>query len=132
MLYKRHEYFRHSFNTPLNATFRILVGERATTSNPGNCMLLDISPGGSKIVTDFNIPTNQEAVSIMLSFTLFKIPIETEGHIVWKTESTGSFHYGIEFVDNSSLAKLIVDELKLRRWAEIGSTNGNKGLKTPT
>ena len=127
MLYKRHEYFRHSFGTPLNATFRIVIGEGANESNPGDCLLLDISPGGTKIATDFDLPSEKGPVTVRLHFTLFDTPIDVEGNIAWKKQSVGGFQYGIDFVEDSSIAKLIVDELKLRRRTEIGATDGKKG-----
>ncbi|MFC5604669.1 PilZ domain-containing protein [Sporosarcina koreensis] len=126
MLYKRHEYFRHSFGTPLDATFRIVVGEGATESNPGDCFLLDISPGGTKIITDFDLPSEQGPVSLRLNFTLFETPIEIEGKIAWKKQSIDGFQYGIDFVEDPSIEKLIVDELKLRRRTEVGSADGKK------
>lgn len=126
MLYKRHEYFRHSFGIPLDATFRIVVGEGATKSNPGNCILLDISPGGTKIATDFNLPSEMGPVSLRLNFILFETPIEIEGKVAWKKQSFGGFQYGIDFVEDPSIAKLIVDELKLRRRTEVGSADGKK------
>lgn len=126
MLYKRHEYFRHSFGTPLDATFRIVVGEGATKSNPGDCLLLDISPGGTKIITDFDLPTEQGPVSLRLNFTLFETPIEIEGKIAWKKQSIDGFQYGIDFVEDPSIEKLIVDELKLRRRTEVGSADRKK------
>ncbi|MFS0688479.1 PilZ domain-containing protein [Sporosarcina sp. 179-K 8C2 HS] len=126
MLYKRQEYFRHSFGTPLKASFRILVGEGANESNPGDCLLLDISPGGTKIATDFNLPVEKEPVSVRLHFTLFETPIEIGGKFVWKKQSVGGFQYGIDFVEDPSISKLIVDELKLRRRTEVGATDGKK------
>ncbi len=72
MLYKRQEYFRHSFGTPLDATFRILAGEGTSESNPGSCQLLDISPGGAKIETDFNIPTVKGQLSIAAQVYAFQ------------------------------------------------------------
>lgn len=126
MLYKRHEYFRHSFGTPLNATFRIVIGESANESNPGDCLLLDISPGGTKIATDFDLPTENGPLTVRLHFTLFETPIDVEGKIAWKKQSAGGFQYGIDFVEDPSMEKLIVDDLKLRRRTEIGTTDGKK------
>lgn len=126
MLYKRHEYFRHSFGTPQDATFRIVVGESAAESNPGDCLLLDISPGGTKITTDFDLPVEKGPVSLRLNFTLFETPIEIVGNIAWKKQPIGGFQYGIDFVEDASISKLIIDELKLRRRTEVGSTEEKK------
>jgi len=129
MLYKRHEYFRHSFGTPLEATFRLSVEGSMHESNPGKCLLLDISPGGSKIVSDFNLPNDGIAghMRIRLNFTLFETPMDIEGQIAWKKSLPEGFQYGIEFTEDPSLAKLIVDELKLRRRTEIGAAEEKKG-----
>ncbi|GEN82967.1 hypothetical protein SLU01_12790 [Sporosarcina luteola] len=128
MLYKRHEYFRHSFGTPLEATFRILVEGSTNESNPGKCLLLDISPGGSKIISSFDLPVEgmSGSIHLKLEFTLFETPIDIDGKIAWKKHTVDGFQYGIDFVEDPSVAKLIVDELKLRRRTEIGPTDGKK------
>ena len=71
-------------------------------------------------------PTVKGQLSVRLEFTLFKTPIEVEGTIAWKKQSTDGYQYGIDFVEDPSLSKLIVDELKLRRRTEVGLSDGKQ------
>lgn len=123
MLYKRHEYFRHLFRNPLDATFRILLVDGAGESNPGTCRLLDISPGGTKIYSNFDMPDGRGPLHLRLTFTLFQEPLTIEGEIVWKKKTLDGYQYGIDFIKNPTIEKLIVDELKLRRQTEISATD---------
>ncbi|MDN4606829.1 PilZ domain-containing protein [Sporosarcina highlanderae] len=127
MQYKRHEYFRHSFDQPLSATFRILVEGSSNESNPGNCMLLDISANGTKLASNFDIPIEIGPVHLRLNFQLYEANINVVGEIVWKKNTVDGFHYGIHFNGDASTEKLIIEELKLRRWSEINSTGDSEG-----
>ena len=55
MLYKRSDYFRYTLMKPLTVEFRIVV-ENGTDveSSPGECQLMDISPGGAKLFAKFD------------------------------------------------------------------------------
>ncbi|MBB4824507.1 hypothetical protein HNO89_001729 [Sporosarcina luteola] len=115
MLYKRTEYFRHSFGNPIEAEFRILLGEQhAAASRPGNCKMLDISSGGAKLYTEYDIPIEVHGLNLRLRFTLYEQPIEQEGKIVWKKPYKNGYLYGFDFLEQPLIARLIVDDLKLR------------------
>ena len=124
LLYKRTEYFRHTFGKPLEAEFRIIVEDGAgRESRPGDCYLIDISPGGAKIFAKFNIPLEHEAVRLRIKFTLHEEPIEVRGVIVWSKLSNGGYMYGYDFDEDTLIEQMIVGELKLRRRSEIDSEN---------
>ncbi|MDW0116978.1 PilZ domain-containing protein [Sporosarcina thermotolerans] len=132
MQYKRHEYFRHTFDNPLSATFRILVEGSSNESNPGNCMLLDISTGGTKLISSLDIPTDTGPVRLRLNFVIYEANINVIGEIVWKRRGIDGIRYGIKFIEDASTEKLILDELKLRRRTEIGAAIEKRGENPPT
>ncbi|WP_158541002.1 PilZ domain-containing protein [Sporosarcina sp. BI001-red] len=119
MHYKRDEAFRYSFNEPVPAEFSIYLknSDRPGTGT-GDSKLLDISPGGTRMETFFDIPVNRDEVALRLRFNIFQRPIETDGVMVWKERVGTGWMYGIDFDENASVAKAIVDDLKLRRQAE--------------
>ncbi|WP_039042115.1 PilZ domain-containing protein [Sporosarcina sp. ZBG7A] len=119
MHYKRDEAFRFHFNEPIPAEFSIYLknSDRPGTGT-GDSKLLDISPGGTRMETSYNIPVKREEVAIRLRFNLYQQPIETDGVIVWKEAVGNGWMYGIDFDENESVAQTIVNDLKLRRQAE--------------
>ncbi|WOV88394.1 PilZ domain-containing protein [Sporosarcina oncorhynchi] len=124
MQYKRHEYFRYEFDHQLEATLQVLLTDGSGESNPGTCNLLDISPGGTKVSTEFNLPETRGPLQLRLIFTLFEQPLTIEGEIAWKKPVSDGFQYGIDFIEDPSIEKLIVGELKLRRQREAEEKAG--------
>ncbi|WP_318615774.1 PilZ domain-containing protein [Sporosarcina sp. YIM B06819] len=119
MLYKRNEYFRYTFGNPLEGEFRIVIDDdQGEESSPGDCQLIDISPGGAKIFAKFNIPVEHRSVRLHVKFTLFEEVIEVLGVIVWRKPYTGGYMYGFDFDEDATLEQIIVKELKLRRRSE--------------
>jgi PilZ domain len=112
---------------PLIAEFRIVVGNRMDVeSSPGECQLIDISPGGAKLFAKFDIPLERESIRLHIKFTLYKKLIDLQGVIVWKKPYSGGYMYGYDFDDNAEIEQLIVEELKFRRRAEIASGRATK------
>lgn len=118
MLYKRTEYFRHTFSMPLDAKIRILMSD-GKESGVGNCQLIDLSPGGAKLLSSFNIPFQRDAVRMHLEFTLYQMKVDVYGFVVWKENDGASFMYGFDFDENAQTEELIVNELKLYRKQEV-------------
>lgn len=119
MFYKRSEYFRYAFDKPLDAKFRIVMGEAdEQKSKKGDCALVDLSPGGAKLLAEFDIPIEQDAVKIQLEFILYQAKIDVFGTIVWKESYRGDFLYGFNFEENLETEQLIVAELKLLRKSQ--------------
>ncbi|MEK3935437.1 PilZ domain-containing protein [Sporosarcina sp. FSL W7-1349] len=119
MLYKRTEYFRYTFGEPLEAEFRILKAEGQ--SNPGECKVLDLSPGGAKLYSTYDIPVGQKDVRLSLKFTVYNYPLDISGKVLWKKPFNQGHMYGFEFEEDRKIGELIVGELKLRRRAEADS-----------
>ncbi|MFS0575470.1 PilZ domain-containing protein [Sporosarcina sp. 179-K 3D1 HS] len=120
MLYKRTEYFRYTFGEPLDAEFRILKAEGQ--SNPGECKMVDLSPGGAKLYSSYDIPIGQdEAPRLSLKFTVYNYPLEVPGTVLWKKPFNQGHMYGFEFDEDRKIGELIIGELKLRRRAETDS-----------
>jgi hypothetical protein len=119
MLYKRSEYFRYTFGEPLKAGFRIMIADKpGKESHLGECSIVDLSPGGAKLFTKFDIPLEGEPVHIHTEFTLYETPIDVRGILVWKKPYSGGHLYGLDFDENHANEVLIVNELKLRRRSE--------------
>ena len=120
MHYKRTEYFRYTFGTPLEAKFQIAVAEGSgTKSGIGACSLIDISPSGAKLYTKFDIPFGQDSAQIHLNFKLYETEINVEGKFVWKGQYRGAHLYGMSFEEDLIKEQLIVDELKLLSRLEL-------------
>ena len=120
MLYKRTEYFRHTFGTPLDAAFRIMIADgTGKESGLGECFLIDLSPGGAKMYSKFDIPFQSDSVHLHLEFTLYQVKIDVKGLVVWKKPYHGAYSYGLEFEEDVQKEHLIVKELKLLRKSEI-------------
>ncbi|WP_415579424.1 PilZ domain-containing protein, partial [Filibacter tadaridae] len=67
----------------------------------------------------YDIPLGGEPVKLHIKFTLQSVPIDVQGTIKWKKPSKNGQLYGFDFEKDAALEQLIVDELKLRRHAEI-------------
>lgn len=123
MQYKRMEYFRHTFGTPLDAQFRIIVTEvPGKKSGLGDCTLVDLSTGGARILSEFNIPMQRELVQIELEFILNEEKINVASTVVWKKPFEGKYAYGLEFEEGVAKETLIINELKMFRKSEIEKT----------
>lgn len=119
MHYKRHEAFRFPFDEPVPAEFSIyLKNSDRPGTGVGDSSLLDISPGGTRMTTSFDIPVIRDEVALKLRFNLYEQPIETDGIIVWKEAVENGWIYGIDFDEDEAVAQTIVTDLKLRRLAE--------------
>ncbi|WP_432354623.1 PilZ domain-containing protein [Sporosarcina sp. A2] len=119
MHYKRDESFRYHFDEPVPAEFSIYLknSDRPGTGK-GDSKLLDISPGGTRMETAFDIPVKRDEVALRLRFNLFQQPIETNGVIVWKEATATGWIYGIDFDEDALIAQTIINDLKLRTQAE--------------
>ena len=119
MHYKRDEAFRFPFEEPVAAEFSIyLTNSDLPGTGTGDSKLLDLSPGGARMLASYDIPVNREEVAVRIRFNLFQDPIETEGVIVWKEATGDDWMYGIDFHEDALIAENIVTDLKLRRQAE--------------
>ncbi|MDV6376947.1 PilZ domain-containing protein [Sporosarcina sp. GW1-11] len=113
MRYNRHDYFRYSFDPHLPATFRIqLTNEEKKLSNEGLCEILDISTGGVKFFTLFDLPVRSEKLALQLEFKIHEYPFEVLGNVAWKTTLDQGFQYGFDFNEGQQVEEIIIEELK--------------------
>ncbi|WP_342512968.1 PilZ domain-containing protein [Sporosarcina sp. FSL K6-1522] len=127
MFYKRNEYFRYTFDEPLEAEFRVVIAApEEKESKRGHCQLVNISPGGLKFATKFDIPLEHKPVRLRIEFTLYENSIEVEGSIVWKKPYSDGWMYGFDFVEDTEVEAQIVHELKQSRRTMMGAEKASK------
>ena len=124
MYYKRTEYFRFMFKEPLEAELRIIIDEaEGIETHRGPCHLIDLSPGGFKFFSEYDIPLGEKPVRLRLNFVLHEETIEVRGILVWKNPFKHGFMYGYEFDEDATMEKTIVEQLKLRRRSGSDSSH---------
>ncbi|WP_058308973.1 PilZ domain-containing protein [Gracilibacillus massiliensis] len=113
MRYKREEGFRYVFKKPLVGTLQIIkVNEKEVESNPGEAFFYDLSPGGAKIATEFDLHYKKNEIIIQLTFELESEHV-VNGNIVWQDEDYhDGYYYGIELLIEEEKSTEIIDELK--------------------
>ncbi|MDG5471704.1 PilZ domain-containing protein [Jeotgalibacillus sp. ET6] len=115
MRYNRNEAFRFAFKEPLNARFSIYeVNGKAVETTEGEIQLLDLSPSGSKVYSELNIPFKENnPVKIVMHFQLNEESYQFKGKIVWKKVWSDGFMYGVSFLINEDMQQEIVKQLKV-------------------
>ncbi|MFJ8064135.1 PilZ domain-containing protein [Psychrobacillus sp. NPDC096426] len=115
MHYKRKESFRYTYTEPCKATFRLIKDAVGLTepekSKKGSCDIIDISPHGLKIFTEFSIAIEKH-IHVELNFTIDESPIDLIGEFVWSHRKINGYEYGINFPEDTYTEQLIVNELK--------------------
>ncbi|ADI00734.1 PilZ domain-containing protein [Salisediminibacterium selenitireducens] len=126
--FKREEPLRYEFARPVDTTFRIsqLKGE-SFESKSAKGVLLNISPGGLRLMTDLDLPKGQD---ILLTFDiqLGGHALTPEGEVVWKEKRGNSFIYGIDFSEDPELEKTVFAALKAYAVHERNET-ANRAAK---
>ena len=128
MQYKRNEYFRYTFGEPCEATFRLIKnsgGDRPTEfSNKGNCLIVDISPNGLKMVTELSIAI--ELIKLIeISIVINESQLTLNGELIWSKKNIRGFEYGVRLNGDQENEQKIVDELKARRRKEVETKSLN-------
>lgn len=122
MKYKREEYFRFSFNTPIPGFFTITkMNGLSGKSKKGPLLILDLSPKGIKFQSRLDLPDTED-LNLSLSFTLNTKEIILPGKIVWKKKISNDFHYGFtvtEELEIEDITKEIISELKAFRKKQL-------------
>lgn len=108
MFYKRKEIFRYTFGSPLEAVLK--MGEEN-----GTCNVIDISPGGAKVFSDYAL---RKGMEVEMQFVLMQDSITAPGKVVWKQASREGALYGIDFYEDEMLEDKIISQLKFRRRNE--------------
>lgn len=127
LLSKRKEHFRFSFGTPLPTLLRIIkvsgqLENKPILSSFGNAEILDISPGGIKLQSVFEIPIDKPAY-LELSFTLNEAALTLIGQIVWRQQQAKYYHYGITLLATTDEKQYIINELKIYSKRNLSQRN---------
>lgn len=113
MRYKRQETFRYVFGTPIECEFTIInVNGKQVDSKPGKAKIYDLSPGGLKVSTQFNLLSQKNKLEVEIRFSLMEENV-VRGEIIWQDfSSENHYYYGVYlFIDEEKKSKLI-KELK--------------------
>lgn len=121
MEFKRKESFRHNLENPIDidcfvshSTMEIGVQAKG--------QIVDISPQGLRITLMQPLPKDVEECVLQLEFKIHERIIRAEGEAVWNHPSGDEqYRYGIRLHSNEMLQETIIEELKLRRRAEVFS-----------
>ncbi len=121
MIFKRNEGFRLVFNEPIQSYFSVLVDGKAVEleNNRIACEIIDISPHGIKMGSDFDLTVYRTGnLHIEVFFVIDEQELKGIGEIVWSKNLGNGYQYGVIFNDQPALEKAIVDQLKIRRRKE--------------
>ncbi|WP_226035134.1 PilZ domain-containing protein [Aquibacillus saliphilus] len=111
MRYKRQESLRFEFGTPVECEFKITrVNDKQYNSKQGKALIHDISPGGLKISTEFDLHSSENKIEVEISFLLVSNK-SIVGEIVWKKKKLNYF-YGIDLLIDEESSQELIKELK--------------------
>lgn len=124
MLYKRLEAFRHTFEHPIPATFRLIVDgiseEKVDFSKRGACMIIDLSPSGLRMYSKLDIPKNPgQPIHLVIDVVLADKMLTLVGEIIWKKAHMEGRQYGIDLKTDEKIEYQIINELKERSRREM-------------
>lgn len=103
--HRRQEPFRYEFPVPHDASFYISrFKDKEHRSKTGKGVLLDISLGGLRLKTSFDLP---EKCELTFDFVIAEKPLRPIGEIVWKRQQGRYFLYGVDFVDEDQKPELL-------------------------
>lgn len=106
--FKRDEPLRYEFAQPLDVSFYLsrLRGKNSQSSR-GKGVIKNISPGGLRLVTTFDLPKGDE-LEITFEFSIANHTIQPIGYIVWKEKKINSFLYGVNFISDDYKQDIIL------------------------
>lgn len=91
-------------------TFLEVVVKKEGIATEEKGLILDISPGGAKLVYRESLPLG---MIVILKFSLEEgiPPVEIEGRVVWgkkdmKSDIKSEYHHGIQFLKHEEFSKL--------------------------
>ncbi|MCA0971890.1 PilZ domain-containing protein [Halobacillus litoralis] len=100
MRYRRHETLRYQFTEPVEAKYRIVkLGGRSIQSSFGKAHILDLSPGGMRLATSFNIPLDKP-VQFFIQTTLAGVELGVTANVIWCKRTNGEYWYGLDFLED--------------------------------
>lgn len=87
------------------------MSQKHVKSSIGKVKVLDISPGGLKIETVYNIPVNKP-IDLQLTFAINDENFVLTGRVLWQIRRSKNFQYGIRLEATPDNKQKIIDELK--------------------
>ncbi|HHY74812.1 MAG TPA: PilZ domain-containing protein [Bacillus bacterium] len=115
MIFRRNESFRYTFKSPLECQYKIIKIEGLSLcSDFGSGQIIDISPGGMKLMTPLNLWNSNKKVEIEIHFSLDNHPFQISGHLRWQKEAyqNGHYFYGVLFDHSAEISSKITELLK--------------------
>jgi hypothetical protein len=114
MRFKRNESFRYEFESPIDATFKIVeVNGVEKNSNEAEAKIENISPHGMKLLTNLDVQLNRiNSLKAEFQVTFHSDPIVVRGKFLWQRKELQGYSYGIEIDATEENEKLIIEELK--------------------
>ncbi|WP_227397194.1 PilZ domain-containing protein [Jeotgalibacillus aurantiacus] len=117
MRYNRKDSFRFTFKTPIKAAFSIYeLNGKEVHSHAGTALMHDLSPSGTKISTNLNLPVDKDSdypVKIHLQFMLNQSVYEIKAEIIWKKIYFDDYFYGVHFYAGDDIKEEIIQQLKV-------------------
>lgn len=108
MFPNRMESYRHSFGKPLEIRMEIQRENEVQRRIFG--LLLDVSPGGAKIFSEYELPLGTVAVKFF--FKINHENIAASGELVWKSAIPDCWVYGVKWFADPVKEMLIAEEIK--------------------
>jgi c-di-GMP-binding flagellar brake protein YcgR len=114
-LENRREYFRVALNEKV--LFRLDIAGNLTRW--GECILVNISAGGAKILTNLDFPEN---VTVIVSFTI-ENQYTLSAEVVWKNKIHTIYQYGLKWCNINELRreKLLRELIRYYSEVELGN-----------
>lgn len=124
MEYKRKESFRHTLVNPIQLTCTLKHPEQETSVNTTG-HILDISPSGLCIGFEQGLPKDAKECVLLLSFAIHDRTHNLAGEIVGERPYRQSLRtYGVRLNIDEAIQEAIIEDLKLRRKAEVAIGKG--------
>lgn len=109
----RAESFRYTFDTPLDALFKIInIDGRTVSTSPGKAKVVNISPAGMKINSSLNLRKENNSIQLQISFKINNESFDLIGGVVWKRHRGYSYDYGIDLMVDDNTQNQLIQELK--------------------
>jgi hypothetical protein len=114
MLFKRDESFRFTFESPVEATFKIIRSNQLNAPlKEGSALIIDLSPNGLRLSSPLDLAINEKNNVLMISFVLNTQPLTIMAEPIWKKRTSAtSFSYGLVGVNDEETKDMIITELK--------------------
>ena len=126
MEYKRKESFRYKLINPIDLACMVKHPDRETAIRAEGT-IIDISPRGLRVGFEKMLPTDVDECTLLLNFVIYERTFEIAGETVWdRPDGEGLYTYGVRLNIDDRMQESIIEDLKLRRKAEVAGGKGKK------